>query len=245
MKAMIFAAGLGTRLRPLTNNKPKALIEIGGKTLLEIVIKRLKLFGIDDIIINIHHFATMIQEYLTVHDNFGVKISFSDEQNQLLDTGGGLKKAEWFFNDGKPFLIHNVDVLSDINIHELYEFHLKHKPLVTLTIGNRQTSRYFLFNEFYQLCGWQNTKSNLTIYSSFDQGTHSPFAFNGVHIIEPKIFDLMTQIGAFSIVDTYLEFCKKNSIIGCFQQPKIWMDLGKIDEIEEARKKIQLLSLDN
>jgi len=146
MKAMIFAAGKGTRLQPLTNDIPKALVKVNNITLLEIIINKLKHFGFNDIIINVHHFAEQIKDFLNKNNNFGIKITISDESSLLLETGGGLKKAAWFFDDNKPFLIHNVDILSDINLSELYDFHIQSQSLATLAVMHRITSRYFLFD---------------------------------------------------------------------------------------------------
>src|SRR5215471_10184664 len=159
MKAMILAAGLGMRLRPLTDNRPKALVEIAGRTLLEITLSRLRAFGIHEVIINVHHFADMILEYLKTNDNFGLRIEVSREE-VLLDTGGGLKKAAWFFLEDpsrldSPFILHNVDVISTIDLRKIVQFHNENQALATLAVQERQSSRYLLFDEQLQLCGRQ------------------------------------------------------------------------------------------
>src|SRR5690349_21470300 len=153
MKAMILAAGLGTRLRPLTDTRPKALVEINGRTLLEITLTRLRAFGVNEVIINVHHFADMVVDYLKSHNNFGMRIEISREEDLLLDTGGGLKKASWFFLDNspnsspEPFLLHNVDVISTIDLHRMLQFHNEHGALATLAVQSRESSRLLLFNE--------------------------------------------------------------------------------------------------
>src|SRR5690606_32019928 len=154
MKAMIFAAGMGTRLKPLTDTIPKALVPVGGKPLLQHIIEKLKRFGFNEIIINIHHFGQQIIDFVQENNSFDIRIEFSDEREQLLDTGGGIKKAAWFFDDNKPFLVHNVDILSNIDLQELYHFHLKNNTIATLLCSIRQTSRYLLFDTDNHLRGW-------------------------------------------------------------------------------------------
>src|SRR5210317_1542357 len=156
MKAMIFAAGLGTRLKPITNDRPKALAEIHGTPLIEIVIRRLINCGFNDIIINVHHFADKVLDFLASKNNFGINLQISDERGELLDTGGGLKKASWFFDDGKAFLVHNVDTLTDIDLLDYYHFHQKNNALATLLVRHRPGSRFFLFDENSILSGWEN-----------------------------------------------------------------------------------------
>ncbi|MDD3541727.1 MAG: sugar phosphate nucleotidyltransferase, partial [Petrimonas sp.] len=162
MKAMIFAAGLGTRLKPLTDTMPKALVPVAGKPLLWHTIQKLKAAGFDEIIINVHHFAGQIRQYIQDNNRFGIRIEFSDETQALLDTGGGIKKASWFFDDEKPFLIHNVDILSDIDLQNLYHFHTNSNSVATLVVSERKTSRYLLFDKNNHLAGWINEKSGET-----------------------------------------------------------------------------------
>lgn len=233
MKAMIFAAGLGTRLQPLTNDRPKALVEVNGKTLLEITINRLKKYCFNEILINVHHFADLVIEYLKQHDNFGVDIVVSDEREMLLDTGGGLKKAAWFF-DKNPFLVHNVDVLSDIDLQNLYIHHLESKALATLAIRERNTQRYLLFNNDNTLCGWENIKTG---EKKLPLNTTEPlnrFAFSGIQVIDPALFSLIIQEGKFSIIDVYLELIKTQTIKGYNHTQGKWLDVGKPESLLKA-----------
>ena len=189
MRAMILAAGLGTRLQPLTDNLPKALVKIRDKTLLEIAINYLVKNGFDKIIINVHHFAEQLINFIE-QNNFGADISISDERDKLLDTGGGLKKASRFFNDGKPFLLYNVDIISNLNLLTLYQANIESNSITTLTVRNRESGRYLLFNSENILRGWKNTKTGELITScSIDM--LDEFAFSGIHIINPEIFSLM------------------------------------------------------
>ncbi|MCD4745965.1 MAG: nucleotidyltransferase family protein [Bacteroidales bacterium] len=236
MKAMIFAAGLGTRLHPLTDNKPKALIKLNGVSLLEIIIKKLISAGFIEIIINVHHFAEQIIDFLKIKNNFGIKISISDESDILLDTGGALKKASRFFNDGKDFLVHNVDVLSDIDLNNFYNTHIKSEALTSVAVKSRHTSRYFLFNNRNMLCGWKNNKTNEIKIVRKGENKLNPLAFSGIHVINPKIFDLITEQGKFSIVDVYLRLASTHNIIGYIHNNSFWMDLGKKENLLEAEK---------
>jgi mannose-1-phosphate guanylyltransferase len=239
MKAMIFAAGLGTRLKPLTDNKPKALIELKGIPLLEIVINRLKASGIEKIIINVHHFADMIIDFLKKKNNFNLHIEISDERDLLLDTGGGLKKASWFFNDGKPFLVHNVDVLSDIDLNKLYQANINSASIATLAVKNRITSRYLLFNEENILCGWKNTKTGETKISRQSYSSLYQLANSGIQIINPLIFQFLPEEKVFSIIDFYLTLSEKNKISAFIDSDSYWLDVGKKENLNEAEKFIE------
>jgi len=234
MKAMIFAAGLGTRLKPLTNLRPKALVEVNGKPMLEHTINKLQQYGCSDIIINVHHFAEQIKDLLTYKNNFGIHIEISDESDQLLDTGGGLKKASWFFNDGMPFLVHNVDVLSDINLEILYQSHIQNHSVATLAVKQRETSRYFLFDEQLNLCGWRNNKTDEIKISRGNPDVLIPLAFSGIQILSPEIFELINETGKFSMIDVYLRLATYNRITGFRQDTGYWYDLGKPDSIRDA-----------
>jgi NDP-sugar pyrophosphorylase family protein len=234
MKAIIFAAGLGTRLKPLTDNRPKALAEINGVTLLELVIHRLQQFGINEIIVNVHHFAEQVKEFLKQKNNFGIHIEISDESGQLLNTGGGLKKASWFFNDGKPFLVHNVDVLSDIDMESLYQSHIQSNSLATLAVKQRETYRYFLFDDLLNLCGWKNNKTGEIKISKGNYDMLIPLAFSGIQIISPEIFELMNETGKFSMIDVFLHIATYNRITGFRHDADYWYDLGKPENIREA-----------
>lgn len=229
MKAMIFAAGLGSRLKQLTQNKPKALVEVNGKPLLEYIINKLKQAGVTDIIINVHHYYQQIIEFVDNSD-FGVNISFSIEKDQLLDTGGGLKKASHFFDDGNPFFIHNVDVISDINLQEMYDFHLKNKALATLAVRNRDTQRYFLFDENNRLCGRKNLKTNEIVLAPeiSPQTIVHPFAFSGIHVVSPQMFDFMPEEDVFPIINLY--FKAHNQVYAYLHDYGDWKDMGKIED---------------
>ncbi len=243
MKAMIFAAGFGSRLLPLTEDKPKALVEVNKIPMLEIVIKKLIKSGCDDIIINVHHFAEKIIHYLQDNNNFGINITISDESNLLLNTGGGLKKASHFFDDGNPFIVYNVDILSDIDLVDMYNKHVTSGALATLAIKDRETSRYFLFDNDNNLSGWRNIQTGAEKISREDVGELRQFAFSGIHIINPSIFnDIHTQ-GIFSITNTYLELAKRYDIKGYDHNNSFWMDLGKIDALKEAEKIDNILNL--
>jgi NDP-sugar pyrophosphorylase family protein len=234
MKAMIFAAGLGTRLLPLTNELPKALVPINGKPALQWLILRLKKTGITQIIINVHHFADKVIDFINQNHSFGIDINFSDEREMLLDTGGGLKKAAWFFDDNQPFLVHNADILSDINIAEMLAFHNQNKALATLLIQKRITSRYLIFDEEKQLSGWKNIKTSEIILARQSATDTQDFAFNGIHIIDPEIFTLMKQEGKFPIIETYLQLAQSHRIIGFSPEIFSWMDIGKPENLPQA-----------
>jgi len=227
MKAMIFAAGLGTRLEHLTKNTPKALVKMGGITLLEQVILKLKQAGVEEIIINIHHFYQQIIDFVA-KNNFGVKIHFSIEAEKLLDTGGGLKKASWFFNDGKPFFIHNVDVISDINLREMYDFHCNNDVIATLAVRNRITQRYFLFDKNNRLCGRENLKTNecMLLPNSPPETELNRLAFSGIHVVSPEIFEFMPLKDVFSITELYLNIPQKP--LAYQHDYGTWADMGKI-----------------
>ena len=240
MRAMILAAGLGTRLQPLTNNLPKALIKIREKTLLEIAIKTLVRNGFDKIIINVHHFAEKVISFIE-QNNFGADILISDERDKLLDTGGGLKKASRFFNDGKPFLLYNVDILSNLNLNNLYKVHLQSNSIATLIVRKRKSGRYLLFNSENILCGWKNTKTGELI-SACNKDLSNEFAFSGIHIIDPKIFSLMPKDDAFSMIDLYLDIMKENKIIASIDNNSFWLDAGKTENLKIAEENFHLIS---
>jgi len=231
---MIFAAGLGTRLKPYTETMPKALVPVAGTPMIEILIKHLILNGIRDIIVNVHHFANQVVGFLNTNNGFGANITISNESDFLLDTGGGLKKAAWFFDDGKPFLVHNADVLSNINLNEMLSFHNQKKALATLFIQERTTSRYLIFDEEKRLAGWKNTKTNEVILSRENPTSPKDFAFNGIHIIDSEIFTLMTEQGKFSIIETYPRLASKFQIVGFEPKHAAWMDIGKLENLPEA-----------
>ena len=240
MKAMIFAAGLGTRLRPLTNDRPKALVEIGGKTMLERVIIKLAQAGFDDITVNIHHFGDKIIEFLEQNNNFGLNIHISDERDMLLDTGGGILKARTFLAGEEPFLVHNADILTDIDLRAMYQRHIESGAMATVLVKNRQTSRYFVFDDNYRLQGWINKSTGETRPPEFihREGLHE-LAFGGIHVISPSIFEPLEEYSQgqakFSITPFYVDECQTHLIKGYVQDtPYTWLDVGKPETLREA-----------
>ncbi|MEM0999076.1 MAG: nucleotidyltransferase family protein [Bacteroidota bacterium] len=231
-KAMIFAAGLGTRLRPLTNDRPKAMVQVDGMPLLEIQIRRLKALGFTEIVVNVHHFADLIIDFLRANDHFGLTIHLSDERDQLLDTGGGLWKARSFLADGGPFYLCNVDVLTDLNPEVLREQHERRRALVTLAVRNRPTSRYLLFGEGQRMLGWKNAHTGAVRGQAPDHA--EALAFSGLHVIDPAIFAKVDRRGAFSIIDVYLDLMAEESIVGLQHDDTFWLDVGKPPELAAA-----------
>ena len=234
MKAMIFAAGLGTRLKPFTYSKPKALAEINGVTLLEITINRLIRFGFDHIIVNVHHFPNQIIEFLKEKNNFGIQIEISDETGVLLDTGGGLKKADRFFNNGKPFLVHNVDIVSNIDLEHLYTSHLNNNSLATLACMERESSRQLLINAQNELCGWKNNATGEIKISREQESFLKPISFCGIQVISTEMLDMITETGAFSVINLYLRLASMQ----CIKIEKLdnitWLDLGTSETLQKA-----------
>jgi NDP-sugar pyrophosphorylase family protein len=241
MKAMILAAGLGTRLRPLTNDRPKALVEVAGRTLLEITLQRLASFEIREVIINVHHFADRVIEFLKKNNNFGMRIEISREV-VLLDTGGGLKKAAWFFredsNSEDPFIVHNVDVISTIDLDRMVRVHKESSPLATLAVQERETSRYLLFDESNQLCGRRAGRGEATEMVRDARGSRA-FAFSGIHVISPRLLENLPEQGAFSIITSYLRLAAKREKIEAFKADQYyWRDLGKPDNVTRAEEDV-------
>lgn len=234
MKAMILAAGRGTRLQPLTDNTPKALIKAGGMTLLHRLIHKLKIQGITEILINVHHYSAQIRTFLEENNNFNIPIIVSDESELLLETGGGIKKAAEFLEGDEAFIVHNVDVLSDIDLRKIYADHVKNKSLVTLAVRDRPTSRYLLFDDEMRMHGWENRSSGDRIIPSGDRTGLQPLAFSGIHVISPHIFPLILEEGAFSIIDTYLRLCTDHLIRGFRHDEGLWIDAGKPDGLKLA-----------
>lgn len=236
MKAMILAAGVGSRLRPLTDSCPKALIDINGVPMLEIVLRRLIQAGCREVVINVFHLADMIVEFLQRRANFGIHIEISRETT-LLDTGGGLKNVASFFDDGQPFFLHNVDVLSDVDLNRMYRYHLENNALATLAVQARPTSRYFLFDTNDTLCGWESVGDNKKMLTRTPAGEARRFAFNGIHVISPEIFSLMHETGAFSINQTYLRLAGAGEKILAFHMDEYyWRDIGRLEKLEEIRR---------
>lgn len=236
MKAMIFAAGLGTRLKPLTDHMPKALVPVAGKPMLEHVIHKLIAAGCDEIVINVHHFADQIINFIKANNNFGITIHISDETDMLLDTGGGIKKASSFFQE--PFLIHNVDILSNVDLKSLYECHLTSGNDATLLVSPRKTVRYLLFDEENQLCGWVNKDTFQTKPEGFvyQPEVQKEYAFSGIHIVSPSLFNYMGEnwTGKFPIMDFYLQTCQEAKLGGYAKEDLQLIDIGKPETLAVA-----------
>jgi NDP-sugar pyrophosphorylase family protein len=256
MKAMILAAGLGTRLRPLTDTRPKALVKLNNRTLLEITLTRLRTFGVTETIINVHHFADMVIDYLKTKNNFNMRVEISREDDQLLDTGGGLKKAAWFFledsarsdssKQDEPFLLHNVDVISTIDLAAMLQFHKDHHALATLAVQSRESSRQLLFNDQLQLSG-RRIEANSPLDTSHSPLPQSkkpsplhPAAFSGIHIISPRLLPMLTETGPFSIIDSYLRLSSQGQKVLAFRHDNsYWRDLGKPADLAQAALDLQ------
>ena len=234
---MIFAAGLGTRLKPLTDTMPKALVRVGDKPLIEHVISKLKSSGVERVVVNVHHFALQVIDYLQENDNFGVDVRISDESAKLLDTGGGLKKAAPLFKPDAPVLIHNVDILSNVDLGWLYE-NSKGSDAVLL-VSERKTKRYLLFNDDMRLVGWTNVETGevKSPYKSLDVNACKMYAFSGIHVFSPRLFPLMDSFpDKFGIIDFYLKVCGEAVIKACVKPDLRLLDVGKLDTLAEAER---------
>jgi len=226
---MILAAGLGTRLRPFTETHPKALYPVGGKPLLQHALEHMAAVGIQDIIVNVHHFAEQIISFLDLNQNFGLNIAISDESGELLETGGGLKKAAWFFEGTDAVVVRNVDILTDLDLRSLIGAHRNSRALATLAVRNRVTSRYFLFDNRMNLCGWCNVNTGERTESRTCSGS-SQYAFSGIQVIHPQIFSLIIETGSFSLTSLYLRLAKEYEIAGFVDESPAWEDVGKIKQ---------------
>jgi MurNAc alpha-1-phosphate uridylyltransferase len=236
MKAMILAAGLGTRLKPFTDKHPKALAIVNGKTILQRNIEYLASFGIREVIINVHHFADQIIDLIKANNGFGSVITFSDETREVLETGGGIKKAAWFFEkDEAPFIVMNVDILTDMNLEQMMFQHKKSNSLATLAVSSRITSRYFLFDEKDHLCGWKNESTGEQKISR-ESKNYIQKAFSGIQVLSPKIFDLIKMEGKFSMVDVYLDLAKTQDIMAFDHSESKFIDVGKPESILKAER---------
>jgi NDP-sugar pyrophosphorylase family protein len=234
MKAMIFAAGLGTRFKPWTDKHPKALAPVNGKTLLQRNIEYLQRYGITEVVVNAHHFAEQIIHALKSSGGWGSQFSISDETKEVLETGGGLMRAANHFGDG-PFVVLNVDILTDLDLGAMIRFHQHHKPLATLAVTDLNTSRYFLFNDQQELCGWRNTTTG---QEKIARQTEPLFqkAFSGIHVIDPEIFSLVRQTGKFSMVDVYLDLAARHPILAYDHSGSRFVDVGRTESLLEAEK---------
>lgn len=243
MKAMVLAAGLGTRLRPLTNDRPKALIEVGGRTLLEITLARLRSYGIREVIVNAYHLADMVVDYLKAKNNFGMRVEVSREE-VLLDTGGGLQKAAWFLLEDssrrdEPFILHNVDVLTSVDLHRMMQFHSDKQALATLAVQERKTARDLFFDAQLELCPREEPGGGEAEPAKLRQ----PLSFCGIHVISPRLFDVMTENGIFSIITTYLNLARRGEKILAFRADEYyWRDVGKLESLSQAEQEVSLFS---
>lgn len=242
MKAMVFAAGLGTRLKPLTDTKPKALVSVGGIPMIQHVIMRLKEAGVSEIVVNVHHFADMIVDFLHANSNFGCDIHISDESRLLLDTGGGILHAQQWLDGSEPFIVHNADIITDLNLRSMYEKHLMTGADASLLVADRQTSRYLLFDDTNRLCGWINRNTGETRPDGFvfDPSQYKSLAFGGIHIVSPSIFSTLTQYSAdevFSIIPYYLSQCKNLKFMAYVPGTAYrWCDIGKPTTLQLAEQ---------
>ncbi len=245
MKALIFAAGLGTRLRPLTDDRPKAMVEIAGKPMLQHVIERVAAAGFDDIAINIHHYGQMIIDFLEEHNNFGLNIHISDERGLLLDTGGGILKARQWLDGDEPFLVHNTDIISSLDLKAFYDYHVEHDALATILVKERQTQRYFLFNDEDRLCGWINKATGEIKPDPVKLAGKKlhEMAFGGLHVISPRIFPELERYhrrcgeDKFSIVPFYIGMCTHHLIHGYHPDSDYqWLDIGKPETLSAAQE---------
>ncbi|MDD5657192.1 MAG: sugar phosphate nucleotidyltransferase [Elusimicrobia bacterium] len=234
MRAMVLSAGLGTRLAPLTESTPKALIPVGATCMLDIVIRRLVRAGADAVIVNVFHLADQIADFIRGRD-FGARVELSRE-SVLLDTGGGLKQAAWFFADGRPFLLHNVDVFSDIDLADLYRTHLRGGALATLAVSERPSRRGFLFDAQGRLCGWRGDADAAPRWARGPVADARELAFNGVHAVSPEIFARMSETGAFSISRTYLRLAAEGAAVRAFRtDSRCYKDMGSPEKLEAVR----------
>ena len=237
MKAMILAAGLGTRLKPFTDRHPKALAEVNGKNLLGRNIIYLQQFGIKEVIVNVHHFADQIIEAVKRYNGWGSKITISDEQDEVLETGGGLVKAAHYFKNEEFFVLMNVDILTNLDLSKMITAQQKNNPLATLAVSNRVSSRCLLFNEQQQMMGWKNNSTSEEkgpILFLKDRTAIHPMAFSGIHIINKSIFPLIERTGKFSMIDLYLDICGKHIIQGYDHSGDVFIDVGKPESLEIA-----------
>lgn len=243
MKAMIFAAGLGTRLRPLTDSCPKALMPLGNTVMLGYVLRRLIASGVNHAVVNVHHHPDMIAEYLERNDNFGIHIDISDERDSLLDTGGGLLHARRFLDDGSdmPIILHNADIYTDVDLRQMAYFHCGSGALGTLLVAERNSSRKLLFDSGMRMCGWQNVSTGEIRPTGCDVSRLKGYAFGGVHIVSPAVFPLLERFALagskFSITDFYIAACAHTDLLG-YMPPEAydWVDIGSPEKLEKARQ---------
>ena len=238
MKAMILAAGLGTRLKPFTNSTPKALVPILDKPVIEHVILKLKEQGFNEIIINVHHFADQIIGFVKSKNYFDIRIEFSDEREKLLDTGGAIKKAAWFFDADEPVLIHNADIISDVDLSAVYDSHKQSDAIATLVVKERKTTRFLFFDDQNNLKGWINEKNGKTISSSdYNPLKHRKLAFFGIHVLSGNAISYMNAFpDKFSIIDFYLSICDDNAVHAFIAKDNYMVDVGKLESLDRAEE---------
>ena len=234
MKAMIFAAGLGTRLGKITESIPKALVNINGKTMLQLAVERCTGYGFDDIIVNVHHFAEMIMKEIDSLRHSGFKITVSDERDKLLETGGGLFHARSFFEE-EPFLVHNVDIISDLKIDAMLQYHLEKKGLATLAVRERPANRVYLIDKSDRIRGWYNRKTGEEILTGIPRAYLSEIAFSSIHILEPEIFNYMYE-GVYSLTSLYLELARDHEIYTYREDSGFWADIGTPENLKQVQR---------
>lgn len=243
MNALILAAGLGTRLGKLTSDRPKALVEVCGRTMLEHQLRHLSAAGFDRFVINIHHFAPKVKSFLEEHQNFGLDIRLSDETDLLLDTGGGIRKAMRLFDDEQPVLVHNVDIFSSVDLKALYSGHIESGADSTLLVAQRSTSRYLYFDTSGMLCGWSNEKTGQvrSPYPGFDKSQFTPCAFQGIHVVSRTLLPLLDEVPEprFSITDFYVDNAARLRLRSVLSDPGNWVDAGKPETLERASQIIR------
>lgn len=232
---MIFAAGMGSRLRPLTDNKPKALIEIQGRTMLELALRKMEQSGINKVVVNIHHHRDQMLRFLNTFQSAKMEVLVSDETDRLLDTGGGLLKARPLFDPHEPVLLYNVDIVTNANLSDFIIIHKKENPLVSLMVKKRPTSRHLLFNHEMQLVGWENNKTGEKIICRPSE-FFNPFGFQGIHIVSPRFFELVSETGVFPIMNTYLHLAKTHVFRGIESKNDIWFDIGTPEKFKETEQ---------
>lgn len=232
---MIFAAGLGTRFKPWTDTHPKALAVVNGKSLLQRNIENLQTYGIRDVVVNVHHFPEQIITAVEENQGWGSNVVISDETGEVLETGGGLVKARRLLEGEEPFLTVNVDILTDLNLKRFVDFHRDYKPLISLAVTHRSTSRYFLFDEFDRLCGWKNRKTDEERIA-LKRPDLVDMAYSGIAIFESRVFDLISKTGKFSLVDVYLELAADHMILGYDHSGDKWVDVGRVESVEKAEQ---------
>lgn len=231
MKAMILAAGLGTRLKPFTDHHPKALAPVNGKPVLQRNVEFLQRFGIGEVIVNVHHFADQIEKAIWNANGWGSNITISNERDEVLETGGGILKASWFLEDSNPFVVMNADILTDLNLGAMIATHIENKPMGTLGVTSRSSSRALLFNPENELCGWRNDKTSET-----KGKPGNAKAFSGIQVLDPAIFEKISFSGKFSMIDVYLDLCSQYRFLAFDHSQSLFMDIGSPEKLVLAEK---------